>query len=92
MGLIAVKMFPSAIDSLNHDAVNEFRELLEGMAGAYRCTMTSFAIKKGVVFVSFDKEEIVQDILADLEELTGQRPTMCDSAESFIDDAKQMIE
>ena len=91
MSIVALSLFPPTVDSLDHELVLEFRTLLEGMADSYSCKMTSFAIKQGVVFFSFDSQEVVDDILEDLAELTGQKPVLCDSIESFHNEAKNIM-
>ena len=91
MSIVALSLFPPTVDSLDHELVQEYRTILEGMADSYNCKMTSFAIKQGVVFFSFDSQEVVDDILEDLAELTGQKPVLCDSIESFQNEAKNIM-
>jgi hypothetical protein len=91
LSIVALSLFPPTVDSIDHEFVQQYRTLLTEMADSYNCKMTSFAIKQGVVFFSFDSQEVVDDILEDLAELTGQKPVMCDSIESFHNEAKNIL-
>ena len=61
------------------------------MANAYKCKMTSFAVQRGVVFFSFDSEEIMADLMADMEEMTGVRPQVHKDEDEFLRKAKDLL-
>ena len=84
MGMMAMKLFEGSVDSLDNPAVKEFIGLLQNMAKAYKCNMRSFAIHKGTVFFSFDGEEVMQDLMTDMQEMTGVRPELCESQAVFL--------
>jgi hypothetical protein len=99
MGIITVPMFPPDVNSLDHPEVANLRAVYEGMARAYQCKMTSFAIDHGVIFVSFDSEELCNDIMVDMKEIsldTERPPTgelrKIDEAVSMVKKARKDFE
>lgn len=92
MGLIALNLFDKNVNSLENKLVQEFKGLLENTAKTYPCKLTYFAIKEGVVFFSLDSQEAINDFLANLKDVTGQPAQMCDSEESFMNQAKKMLD
>jgi len=91
MGMMVMNLFEKTVDSLDDPKVKEFIGLLQNCAKAYKCKMRSFAIHKGVVFFSFDNEEIMRDLAADMEEMTGVRADICKNKEEFLQKAKKTM-
>ena len=85
MGTIALNLFDKDVDSLDHPRVKEFLENLKKMADVYRCQVVRFAIDKGVVIFNIDNEEMCNDILNDLKELTDRKPYVASDSEEFVD-------
>jgi hypothetical protein len=92
MGFIAFKLFPNDVNSLDHPNVKEFKQMLDAMAIAYKCNLTSFAISHGVVMFHFDNEEITSDILKDMEDITGVKPQVFENKEKLTDALKEITE
>ena len=67
MGVIEVDMFESEVDDPEHPVAESFRELLLEVADQYDCQLTSFEVKKGTVFFSFDSDILMADILKILQ-------------------------
>lgn len=85
MDMITFNLFPEDVDTLDDPKVQEFLSLLENMASAYEAKLRTFAIRKGTVIFSVNNEEMCNDLLDDLEELTGRRPRMASDEEDFIE-------
>jgi hypothetical protein len=62
-GSFEVDLFPEEVDSTAHPYASQFKEILEGVAREYRCTLLSFSVSKGVVSFSFDSDELNAEIL-----------------------------
>jgi hypothetical protein len=69
MGIIEVDLFSEDVDSSDHPDVVKFRKLLEEVADAYNCNLTSFNVDHGTVSFSFDNDELDAEILRLLQEL-----------------------
>jgi len=67
-GSFEVELFPKEVDSPDHPYAAQFREILEGVAGEYECTLLSFEVNKGTVTFSFDSDELTAEILQILNE------------------------
>ena len=63
-----VEMFQAEVDSPEHPYAAQFREMLENVAGEYRCTLLSFEVREGTVTFSFDSDELNAEILDILKE------------------------
>lgn len=63
MGIIEVDMFSKDVDDPQNPLAESFRELLVEVAEQYDCNLISFDVKKGVVFFSFDNDELMADII-----------------------------
>lgn len=90
MGLITIPLLPSDVNSLDHPDVVKYRLVYQQMAEAYQCRMTSFAIDHGVILVSFDSEELCNDIIADLKEM-GLNITTTPTKAEFVKEADSML-
>jgi hypothetical protein len=62
-GSFEVDLFPKEVDSPDHPYAAQFREILEGVAREYDCTLLSFDVNKGTVKFSFDSDELTAEIL-----------------------------
>ena len=62
-GSFEVELFPKEVDSPDHPYAAQFREILEGVAREYECTLLSFEVNKGTVTFSFDSDELTAEIL-----------------------------
>ena len=91
MGMFAMNLFEDTVNSLDDPKVKEFIVVLQNCAKAYKCKMRSFAIHKGVAFISFDNDEIMRDLAADMQEMTGVRADICKNKEEFLRKAKKII-
>ncbi|MEI8120445.1 MAG: hypothetical protein WCI20_00220 [bacterium] len=91
MSVMTMNLFEATVDSLDDPQVKEFMNLLQNCAQAYDCKMRSFAIHKGVAFFSFDNDEIMQDLAADMQEITGVRADICKNEDEFIRKAKKTL-
>ncbi len=83
MAIIAVSLFPPEIDSLDHPAVQEFRQLLDGMATDFGGRLTSFAIDRGVVYFGVHDEKVAKDVLEIIAEKIPNPPIICANEEEF---------
>ncbi len=63
-----VEMFSAEVDSPDHPYAAQFREMLENVAGEYRCTLLSFEVREGTVTFSFDSDVLNAEILDILKE------------------------
>ncbi|MDQ1335336.1 MAG: hypothetical protein QG552_2286 [Thermodesulfobacteriota bacterium] len=62
-GSFEVDLFPEEVDSPDHPYAAQFREILEGVAREYACTLISFEVDKGTVTFSFNSDELTAEIL-----------------------------
>jgi hypothetical protein len=62
-GAFEVDLFPEEVDSPDHPYAAQFKEILEGAAREYECTLLSFDVNKGTVAFSFDSDELTAEIL-----------------------------
>lgn len=62
-GAFEVDLFPEEVDSPDHPYAAQFKEILEGVAREYKCTLLSFDVNKGTVAFSFDSDELTAEIL-----------------------------
>jgi hypothetical protein len=90
MAMIAIKLFPESVDSLEHELVQEYLRILRNRMDAYDCKLKSFAIKKGTVFFSCDNQELMDDIVKELETITGNPAVICESPETFVRESKKL--
>jgi hypothetical protein len=67
-GVIEVDLFPEDVNSKDHPEVVKFMELLLDVAEEYSCELMSFEIEKGIVFFSFDSDELTANILQVLQD------------------------
>jgi hypothetical protein len=67
-GSFEVDLFPEEVDSPTHPYAAQFKEILEGVAREYQCTLLSFHVSKGVVSFSFDSDELTAEILQLLDQ------------------------
>ncbi|MCF8144827.1 MAG: hypothetical protein K9N21_13005 [Deltaproteobacteria bacterium] len=67
-GSFEVELFPEAVNSPDHPYASQFREILEGVAREYDCTLLSFDVNKGTVTFSFDSDELTAEIMRILKE------------------------
>jgi len=68
MGIIEVDLFSEDVNSLDHPAVSQFKEMLEEVADSYQCHLMSFDIERGTVSFSFDNDKLTSEILGILSE------------------------
>lgn len=62
-GTFEVDLFPKEVDSRDHPYAEQFKEILEGVATEYACTLLSFEVNRGTVTFSFDSDELTAEIL-----------------------------
>jgi len=62
-GSFEVDLFPEEVDSADHPYAAQFKEILEGVAKEYACTLLSFEVNRGTVVFSFDSDELTAEIL-----------------------------
>ena len=67
MGIIEVEMFDREVNDPQHPVAESFRELLVEVAEQYGCNLLSFSVTRGVVSFSFDKDELMADIIKILQ-------------------------
>ena len=92
MPLIALSLFPSDVDSLEHPQVIALRGMIEAGCAAFDCQMTSFAIKNGVVFVAVTSEEFAKEIMDGIAHASGRPAEVIENAEEFWRRSKGIIE
>jgi hypothetical protein len=83
VAIIAVSLFPPEINSLDHPAVLEFRQLLAGMAKDFGGRVTSFAIDRGVVYFGVHDEKVAKDVLEIIAEKIPNPPIICANDAEF---------
>jgi hypothetical protein len=67
-GIIEVDLFSAEVDSEDHPAASQFKEMLEEAASDYGCELVTFEVKKGTVSFSFDDDILTAKILTMLRE------------------------
>lgn len=92
MPLIAMSLFPSDVDSLEHPEVTALRRMIEAGCAAFDCRMTSFAIKNGVVFVGVTSDEFATEIMDGIAHASGRPAEIVENAEDFLRRSKGIIE
>jgi hypothetical protein len=70
-GVIEVDLFSEKVNSTAHPDAVRFRKALESVAEEYRCRLTSFEVKEGIVSFSFDSNGLMGDILKILQTPPG---------------------
>lgn len=66
-GVIEVDLFSEDVDNTDHPEAAAFRELLEEVAGQYRCRLVSFEVERGTVSFSFNDDVLTAEILKILQ-------------------------
>jgi hypothetical protein len=66
-GVIEVDLFSKKVNSTTHPDAVRFRKTLESVAKEYRCRLTSFTVKEGIVSFSFGSDGLMADILKILQ-------------------------
>jgi hypothetical protein len=92
MPLIALSLFPSDVDSLEHPQVVALRQMIEAGCAAFDCRMTSFAMKNGVVFVGVTSDEFAKEIMHGIAHASGRPAEVVESEEEFCTRSKGIIE
>ena len=73
MNPIVLNLFSEEVDSLDHPAVREFREILERIAQSYGSRLAHFGVKQGAVSFQFDNLKPMHDIMVDVISTVGYR-------------------
>lgn len=92
MPLIALSLFPSDVDSLEHPEVIALRGMIEAGCAAFDCRMTSFAIKNGVVFIAVTSDEFAKEIMDGIAHASGRPAEVVENEEEFLRRTKGIIE
>jgi hypothetical protein len=66
-GVIEVDLFSEDVDSADHPEAAVFKEMLEEVAGQYKCRLVSFEVERGTVSFSFDNDVLTAEILKILQ-------------------------
>jgi hypothetical protein len=67
-GVIEVDLFSEDVNSEEHPAAAQFKEMLEEAASNYECELVTFEVEKGTVSFSFDDDVLTAKILSMLHE------------------------
>ena len=67
-GFIEVDLFPADVNSLDHPYVIHFKELLEEVAEQHDAHLLHFDVDNGTVIFSFDRDELMADIIRTLKD------------------------
>jgi hypothetical protein len=90
MSTLILPLFSEDVDSLDHPTAVGYREILESGSEIFAATLMTFAVHKGVIAVSIEGEEFVNEILQGMRR-KGIKVEQISDQTVFEEEAKKIL-